>query len=194
MNIQWIDLLKDIKFEAHHIFGINLLLLVYLEIESTHLLIFHSIIIYQEFNGEKSNNWILLYNDLKKYLFVSLCEKQFSNIALSILKKIFSFWKILKELLESTFDLFISTMKIIYRDEVMDEPHENMKTLLAFISEIKSENNDCKGYVYRLIKTFSIQNDKKYLKVIYYHLWILSQMKKEEIYLMNKLNNHYFNF
>ena len=132
--------------------------------ESTHLLILHSIIIHQDFNEEKSNSWILLYNDLKKYLFVSLCEKQFSNIALSILNKIFSFGKILKELLDSTFDLFISTMKIIYGDEVMNEPHENMKTLLTFISEIKSENNDCKGYVYKLIKTFAIQNDKKYLK------------------------------
>ena len=46
----------------------------------------------------------------------------------------------------------------------MDEPHENMKNLLTTISEIKSENNDCKGYVYKLIKTFAIQNDKKYLK------------------------------
>jgi len=132
--------------------------------ESTHLLILHSIIIHQDFNEEESDRWILLYNDLKKYLFVSLCEKQFSNVALSILNKIFSFGKILKELLDSTFDLFISTMKIIYGDEVMDEPHENMKTLLTFISEIKSENNDCKGYVYKLIKTFAIQNDKKYLK------------------------------
>ena len=132
--------------------------------ENTHLLILHSIIINQDFNEEESKSWILLYNDLKKYLFVSLCEKQFSNKALSILNKIFSFGKILKELLESTFDLFISTMKIIYGDEVMDKPHENMKTLLTFISEIKSENNDCKGYVYKLIKTFAIQNDKKYLK------------------------------
>jgi hypothetical protein len=132
--------------------------------ESTHLLILHSIIIHQDFNEEESNNWILLYNDLKKYLFVSLCEKQFSNVALGILNKIFSFGKILKELLDSTFDLFISTMKIIYGDEIMDEPHENMKNLLTTISEIKSENNDCKGYVYKLIKTFAIQNDKKYLK------------------------------
>ena len=132
--------------------------------ESTHLLILHSIIIHQDFNEEESKSWIILYNDLKKYLFVSLCEKQFSNVALSILNKIFSFGKILKELLDSTFDLFISTMKIIYGDEIMDEQHENMKTLLTFISEIKSENNDCKGYVYKLIKTFAIQNDKKYLK------------------------------
>ena len=131
------------------------------------MLILHSIIIHQDFNEEESKSWILLYNDLKKYLFVSLCEKQFSNVALSILNKIFSFGKILKELLDSTFDtfdLFISTMKIIYGDEIMDEPHENMKTLLTFISEIKSENNDCKAYVYKLIKTFAIQNDKKYLK------------------------------
>ena len=132
--------------------------------EKTHLLILHSIIIHQDFNEEESKSWILLYNDLKKYLFVSLCEKQFSNIALEILNKIFSFGKILKELLDSTFDLFISTMKIIYGDEIMDQPHENMKTLLTFISEIQSENNDCKGYVYKLIKTFAIQNDKKYLK------------------------------
>ena len=132
--------------------------------ESTHLLILHSIIIHQDFNEEESNNWILLYNDLKKYLFVSLCEKQFSNVAFSILNKIFSFGKILKELLDSTFDLFISTMKIIYGDEIMDEPHENMKTLLTFISELKSGDNDCKGYIYKLIKTFAIQYDKKYLK------------------------------
>ena len=45
----------------------------------------------------------------------------------------------------------------------MDEPHKNMKNLLTTISNIESEN-DCKGYVYRLIKTFAIQNDKKYLK------------------------------
>jgi hypothetical protein len=39
-----------------------------------------------------------------------------------------------------------------------------MKTLLTSISELKSENNDCKAYIYKLIKTFAIQNDKKYLK------------------------------
>ena len=55
-------------------------------------------------------------------------------------------------------------MKIIYGDDVMDEPHKNMKTLLTTISEIKAEGVDCKTYVYTLIKTFAIQNDKKYLK------------------------------
>ena len=132
--------------------------------ESAHLLILHSIIIHQEFNENESENWINLYNDLKKYLFVALCEKRFSNTALDILNKIFSFGKILGELLDSTFDLFLSIMKIIYGDDVNDEPHENMKTLLTSISELKSENNDCKGYIYKLIKTFAIQNDKKYLK------------------------------
>ena len=132
--------------------------------ESAHLLILHSIIIHQEFNESESENWINLYNDLKKYLFVALCEKRFSNTALDILNKIFSFGKILGELLDSTFDLFLSIMKIIYGDDVNDEPHENMKTLLTSISELKSENNDCKGYIYKLIKTFAIQNDKKYLK------------------------------
>ena len=132
--------------------------------ESNHLLILHSIIIHQEFNESDAEDWINLYNDLKKYLFVALCEKQFSGVALSILDKIFSFTKILQNLLDHTFDLFINTMKIIYGDDVMDEPHKNMKTLLTTISEIKAEGVDCKTYVYTLIKTFAIQNDKKYLK------------------------------
>lgn len=132
--------------------------------EAAHLLILHSIIINQEFNEAESEQWIVLYNDLKKYLFVALCEKDFSNIALSICNKIFSFEKILKELLESTFDSLISTMKIIYSDDIIEQPHENMETLLTFISELKSEKNDCKEYIYLLIKTFAIQNDKIYLK------------------------------
>ena len=66
--------------------------------------------------------------------------------------------------MESTFDLFLSIMKIIYGDDVNDEPHENMKTLLTSISELKSENNDCKRYINKLIKAFSIKNDKKYWK------------------------------
>lgn len=132
--------------------------------EAPHLLILHSIIIYQDFNDNDSKEWIELYNDLKKYIFVALCEKQYSNAAMSICNKIFSFEKILGELLEATFDLFIFTMKLIYSDDLIDKPQENMKALLTFISELKSENNDCKGYVYKLIKTFAIQNDKKYLK------------------------------
>lgn len=132
--------------------------------EAPHLLILHSIIIYQDFNDNDAQEWIALYNDLKTYIFVALCEKQYSNAAMSICNKIFSFEKILGELLDATFDLFILTMKHIYSDDLIDKPHENMKALLTFISELKSETNDCKGYVYKLIKTFAIQNDKKYLK------------------------------
>ena len=43
--------------------------------ESTHLLILFSIIIHQDFNEEKSDSWIILYNDLKKYLFFFFMPK-----------------------------------------------------------------------------------------------------------------------
>ena len=132
--------------------------------EKPHIMILHSIIINQNFKEEDSESWIVLYNDLKRYLFVALCEKEYSDISINICNKIFSFEKILGELLESTFDLFITTMKHIYSDEMEEEPRRNMKELLTFISEIKSQNNDCKKYVYKLMKTFAIQNDKLYIK------------------------------
>ena len=132
--------------------------------EKPHIMILHSIIINQNFKEEDSESWIVLYNDLKRYLFVALCEKEYSDISINICNKIFSFEKILGELLESTFDLFITTMKHIYSDEMEEEPRRNMKELLTFISEIKSEKNDCKKYVYKLMKTFAIQNDKLYIK------------------------------
>jgi len=130
-------------------------------LEEIHLHIFHSIIINQEFIDEESDQWLDFYNDMKNYLFISLCQKEFSNISLAICKKIFSFDKILNELLQSTFDIFISSMKIVYKNDVYDECHDNMKNLLTFISEIEREN--CKNYVYRLIKTFAISNNELYL-------------------------------
>ena len=132
--------------------------------EATHLTILKSIIINQEFDEEKSEEWIGLYDDLKNLLFDALCEKEFSTTALEILIKLFDFNLILNQLLESTFDLFISTMKTIYGDDVIDAPHENMKKLLSFVSGLNTEKGSCKGYIYKLIKTFAIENDKKYIK------------------------------
>jgi hypothetical protein len=130
-------------------------------LEEIHLHIFHSIIINQDFLDEESEKWLDFYNDMKIYLFISLCQKEFSNISLAISKKIFSFDKILGELLESTFDIFISSMKIVYKNDIYDECHDNMKNLLTFLSEI--EKDICKNYVYRLIKTFAISNNDLYL-------------------------------
>jgi len=58
-------------------------------LEEIHLHIFHSIIINQEFLDEESDKWYDFYNDMKNYLFISLCQKEFSNISLAICKKIF---------------------------------------------------------------------------------------------------------
>lgn len=130
-------------------------------LEDIHLHIFHSIIINQEFIDEESDKWLNFYNDMKDYLFISLCQKEFSNISLAICKKIFSFDKILDDLLNSTFDIFISSMKIVYKNDIYDDCHDNMKNVLTFLSEIEKEN--CKNYVYRLIKNFAINNNELYL-------------------------------
>lgn len=69
-------------------------------LEMIHLLIFQSIIINQDFEDNFDTEWIEIYNDLKEYLFASLCQKEYTNISLDIFKKFFSFDKILSKLLE----------------------------------------------------------------------------------------------
>lgn len=137
-------------------------------LNETHLEIFHSIVINQDFNDEDSDLWIDFFSDMKPYIFVSLSTKDFANVALNICQKIFTFEKILPTLLSSTFDTFISTMKYIYDYSMQDYENENdvspenMKILLTFISEIKI--HECQSYIYRLIKSFAIQNNEIYLK------------------------------
>ena len=65
-----------------------------------HLLIFQSIIINQDFEDDFDVEWLEIYNDLKEYLFASLCQKDYTNISLDIFKKFYSFDKILSKLLE----------------------------------------------------------------------------------------------
>ena len=65
-----------------------------------HLLIFQSIIINQDFDDDFDGEWLEIYNDLKEYLFASLCQKEYTNISLDIFKKFYSFDKILSKILE----------------------------------------------------------------------------------------------
>jgi hypothetical protein len=132
-----------------------------IRLEETHLNIFQSIVLNQEFQDQDAELWISFYNDMKDYLFISLCQNEFSAVALNICKKMFSFELILPQLLTSTFDIFISSMKLVYKNDVSDECHENMKSLLNYLSEIKTHN--CKQYVYKLIKSFAINNNDIYM-------------------------------
>ncbi len=137
------------------------------DLDETHLEILQSIIINQEFEEEDSDSWINFYSDIKRYIFVSLSNYDFSNIALNIAQKIFTFEKILPNLLETTFDTFILTMAYIYDSGEdyelnLDLARHNMKILLTFISEIKYK--DCQSYIYKLIKTFAIEHNEIYLR------------------------------
>ena len=78
-----------------------------MKFEETHLKIFQSIILNQDFNDDDSEAWLKIYNDLKKYLFVSLSEEAYSDMALEICKKFFSFEKIINTLLNVSIYLYV---------------------------------------------------------------------------------------
>lgn len=69
-------------------------------LERTLLDIFGSIIINQEFIDEEYEEWLRFFNDLKSYLFLAMCEKDFSEDAVKISKKFFDFEKIRNRLLD----------------------------------------------------------------------------------------------
>jgi hypothetical protein len=155
-------------------------------LDAVHLEILQSIIITQNFFDEDAELWTNFYSDIKPYIFVSLSNSEFSNIALTIAQKLFTFEKILPNLLESTFDTLISTMAFIYDsgDDFQTDTNpaaNNMKNLLTSISEIKS--NECQNYIYRLIKTFAIDYKEIYLRSNLLELMNnISQQQRGEIF------------
>lgn len=155
--------------------------------DATHLEILYSIVLHQEFNDEDEDKWINFYSDMKRYIFVALSNKDYSNIALNICQKLFTFNKVVPKLLESTFETFISTMKFVYDSGVIEYEGENLispdnlRILLTFISEIKA--HDCQIYIYKLIKTFAIQNNDIYLRSNLLDLMNkISQQERGEIF------------
>jgi hypothetical protein len=128
-------------------------------LEEIHLGILYSIIINQDFDPAESEEWIVMYNEIRPYLYKSFANSKHTDISLSIAKKFFSFEFILEKLLESSFDSFLENLYEIYSYE-MESCCENMRILLTFISESKES---AKKYVYRLIKSFAIKNNELYL-------------------------------
>ena len=86
----------------------------YERFEDSHINILRSIIITQ-YIDENDKSWIALFNDLKRLIFDSLSEPNSTDTALIILKELFSYELMLPDLLDSTKELFNSTMKVIYQ-------------------------------------------------------------------------------
>ena len=68
-------------------------------LELTHIQIFHSIILNQEFLDEESDEWFTFYNTMKEHLFVAICRKEYSEAGVEISKKFYDFEKIRHKLL-----------------------------------------------------------------------------------------------
>lgn len=69
-------------------------------LELTHIQIFHSIILNQEFEESEAKEWLGVYNSMKEHLFVSICSKEYSEAGAEIAKKFFDFERIRDQLLD----------------------------------------------------------------------------------------------
>ena len=69
-------------------------------LELNHIIIFHAIVTNQEFSNEESDEWVSFFNNLKNFLFLALCETDYSESAVEITKKFIDFKKIRNQILD----------------------------------------------------------------------------------------------
>lgn len=69
-------------------------------LELNHIIIFHAIVTNQEFSNEESEEWVSFFNNLKNFLFLALCETDYSESAVEITKKFIDFKKIRNQILD----------------------------------------------------------------------------------------------
>jgi len=64
---------------------------------------------------EQASEWVRIFKSLKSYLFISLCDKDFSETAIEILSTFtMKFQEIKNQCLEDSLEVMIKTLQLIY--------------------------------------------------------------------------------
>mmetsp|Transcript_18548 Transcript_18548/g.16140 ORF Transcript_18548/g.16140 Transcript_18548/m.16140 type:complete len:283 (+) Transcript_18548:1702-2550(+) len=106
--------------------------------------------------------WLRIYESLKRYIFAGLCERELCQLSSEVLKKLFTFDKILNMVLKNSRYTFYKTLDVMYRDDSDQLCQENLLEFFEFLQN--AEVKDFKQYNYEIIKEFSEKNKKQFLR------------------------------
>ena len=115
----------------------------------------------QDIDPNKLDNWIKIYKDLQKYIFISLTNRGICGIAASIIKKFFENKNLSEQILPITKDLFFKIVINVYQPDISMRAKQN---LLELFNYLVREDEQFKEYVYQVVKNYSERHKAAFLK------------------------------
>jgi hypothetical protein len=106
---------------------------------------------------------VRIFKSLKSYLFISLCDKDFSETAIEILSTFtMKFKEIKNQCLEDSLEVMIKTLQLIYQPDIEYECKDNIMRYFESLYFSQEECQKQKDFVYNAIKNYAKNNPKEY--------------------------------
>ena len=116
-----------------------------------------------EYIKEHSSEWIRIFKSLKNYIFISLCDRDFSDTAIEILETFTKkFNEIKGECLDQSLEIMIKSLQLIYQPDIDFECKDNIQRYLEQLYFSDQNCQEQKDFVYNAIKNFAELNQKAY--------------------------------
>lgn len=118
---------------------------------------------------QETAEWTRIFKALKGYIFISLCNRDYSDTAIEILETFTNkFAEIKNECLDDSLMIMIQTLQLIYQPDIEQECRDNINLYLQNLYFGHPEYNHIpveqkqKDFVYNSIKNFAEMNKKAY--------------------------------
>jgi len=130
-------------------------------LEQVHIQVFEACLV-QEFSLEGIDEWLNIFQNLKRYFFIALCDRELCFASIQILKKFFCHPKMQAFVLENTKEVFVKTLTLLYNPDRDQECRDRNKEFLEFLHDFDENNNSLRDFVYTIIKSFASISKKAY--------------------------------
>ncbi len=130
-------------------------------LEQVHIQVFESCLV-QEFAPHEIEEWLTIFQNLKRYFFIALCDRELCFASIQILKKFFCHAKMQAFVLENTKEVFVKTLTLLYNPDRDQECRERNKDFLEFLHDFDENNVALRDFVYTIIKSFASVSRKAY--------------------------------
>ena len=130
-------------------------------LEQVHIQVFEACLV-QEFGDVDIDEWLKIFQNLKRYFFIALCDRELCFASIQILKKFFCHPKMQAFVLENTKEVFVKTLTLLYNPDRDQECRERNREFLEFLHDFDEANVGLREFVYTIVKSFASIARKAY--------------------------------